>query len=345
MGHPNSRKSIVLSYISSIPCSPSQISSFLPVSCHKSPFGGRVFLFAFPYSSSCFHSLWSAKLVEMRAFLVLSSLVLNVALAAPSDEIRKRDVVTIQNAIVTVSTAASNLDIAIRVSPFSSSYILTNPTDVPSQTLSTDPRSAEPLVPAVMDIEFALTQARTDILPTQSISIAEAVNLQTAADTLTKSLKIMVMSSMLQRQALDQLGMTPMLLMSFMNQNMLSAALSQAIVSKVPAEGISNAAFALGGARGAVNMGILSLSNAPLVMPANMTPPPPPAAPQQPAPPPAPENPQQPPPQQPPPQQPAPPAAGATATGQGQGQGQGQAAPQENPASSAITADTNKTAS
>ncbi|TID06520.1 hypothetical protein CH35J_001001 [Colletotrichum higginsianum] len=260
----------------------------------------------------------------MRAFLVLSSLVLNVALAAPSNEIRKRDVVTIQNAIVTVSTAASNLDIAIR-------------------TLSTDPRSAEPLVPAVMDIEFALTQARTDILPTQSISIAEAVNLQTAADTLTKSLKIMVMSSMLQRQALDQLGMTPMLLMSFMNQNMLSAALSQAIVSKVPAEGISNAAFALGGARGAVNMGILSLSNAPLVMPANMTPPPPPPAPQQPAPPPAPENPQQPPPQQPPPQQPAPPAAGATATGQGQGQGQ--AAPQENPASSAITADTNTTAS
>ncbi|WQF87648.1 Putative Cell wall mannoprotein [Colletotrichum destructivum] len=322
MGHPKSQKSIASLFISCIPFSPSRTPSSSPVCCHKSPFGGRVLLFTFPHFSSCFHSLWSAKLVEMRAFFVLSSLVLNVALAAPSGEIRKRDVVTIQNAIVTVSTAASNLDVAIR-------------------TLSSDPRSAEPLVPAVMEIEFALTQARTDILPTQSISIAEAVNLQTAADTLTKSLKIMVMSSMLQRQALDQLGMTPMLLMSFMNQNMLSAALSQAIVSKVPAEGISNAAFALGGARGAVNMGILSLSNAPLMMPANMTPPPPPTAPQQPAPPPAPENPQQPPPQQPPPQQPAPPAAGATATGQGQGQ----AAPQENPASSVITADTNKTAS
>ncbi|KAK6215162.1 cell wall protein [Colletotrichum tabaci] len=255
----------------------------------------------------------------MRAFLVLSSLVLNVALAAPPSEISKRDLVTIQGALVTVSTAASNLDVAVRA-------------------LNSDPKTAGALVPAVMDIEFALTQARTDILPTQPLSIGDAITLQNAADTLTKSFKIMVMSSMLQRQALDQLGMTPMLLMSFMNQNMLTAALSQAVVSKVPAEGISNTVFAFGGGGGAVNMGILSLSNPPLAMPANMTPPAPapPAAPQQPAPPPAPENPQQPPPQQPPP-----PAAGATATGQGQGQ----AAPQENPASSAITADTNKTAS
>ncbi|KAJ0155370.1 hypothetical protein CTA2_12887 [Colletotrichum tanaceti] len=287
----------------------------------------------------------------MRAsFLVLSPLVFSVALAAPSRDVRKRDLLTIQNSLITVSTATSNLDAAIR-------------------TLSADPRSAQPLGVALLEVEFALTQARTDILPTQPVSLSEAIALQTAADQLTKSVKIMVMSTMLQRPTLDQLGATPMLLMSFMNQNQLSAVLSQAVVSKVPAEDISNAAFTFGGTGGAVNMGIISLSNPPLAMPASMAPPAPQQpAPQQPAPQqPAPQQPapQQPAPQQPAPQQPAPQqqsasqqqpvsqqqpalaAAGSTATGQGQrqgqGQGQGQAASPANVDSSATTADTSTT--
>ncbi|TKW55986.1 hypothetical protein CTA1_11349 [Colletotrichum tanaceti] len=327
--------------------------SFLhPVCLSTSPSFGRpclsLFLpfFFFPHSSSCFHSLWSATIAKMRAsFLVLSPLVFSVALAAPSRDVRKRDLLTIQNSLITVSTATSNLDAAIR-------------------TLSADPRSAQPLGVALLEVEFALTQARTDILPTQPVSLSEAIALQTAADQLTKSVKIMVMSTMLQRPTLDQLGATPMLLMSFMNQNQLSAVLSQAVVSKVPAEDISNAAFTFGGTGGAVNMGIISLSNPPLAMPASMAPP----APQQPAPQqPAPQQPapQQPAPQQPAPQQPAPQqqsasqqqpvsqqqpalaAAGSTATGQGQrqgqGQGQGQAASPANVDSSATTADTSTT--
>ncbi|GJC84311.1 hypothetical protein ColLi_07149 [Colletotrichum liriopes] len=121
-----------------------------------------------------------------------------------------------------------------------------------------------------MDVEFALTQARTDVAPTQPISITEGIVLQNAADTLTKSVKIMVMSSMLQRQTLDQLSMTPMLLKSYMNQNMLSAALGQVVLAKLPAEGLSTASLAFGGAGGAVGMGIISLSNPPLAMPPSM---------------------------------------------------------------------------
>ncbi|KZL82120.1 cell wall protein [Colletotrichum incanum] len=251
----------------------------------------------------------------MRASILLSSLILSLVHSAPSGEIGKRDLLTIQSAFVSISTAASNLDVALRA-------------------LTPDPKSAEPLVPAMMDVEFALTQARTDVAPTQPISITEGLVLQNAADTLTKSVKIMVMSSMLQRQTLDQLGMTPMLLKSYMNQNMLSAALGQVVLAKLPAEGISTASLAFGGAGGAVGMGIISLSNPPLTMPPNMDAPPmtpPPTAP---------------PPAAPPPTAPAPmapPPAGSQPMTMGQGQGQ--AAPQNVPATSATTAATNVTLS
>ncbi|GKT64977.1 cell wall protein [Colletotrichum tofieldiae] len=180
-----------------------------------------------------------------------------------------------------------------------------------------------------MDVEFALTQARTDVAPTQPISITEGIVLQNAADTLTKSVKIMVMSSMLQRQTLDQLSMTPMLLKSYMNQNMLSAALGQVVLAKLPAEGLSTASLAFGGAGGAVGMGIISLSNPPLAMPPSMGAPPS-------APPPAAPAPMDPPPMTPP-QTGSQPAV--------MGQGQGQVAPQNTPAASAATAATNVTLS
>ncbi|GKT41543.1 uncharacterized protein ColSpa_01724 [Colletotrichum spaethianum] len=187
----------------------------------------------------------------MRASILLSSLILKFVFAAPSSKIEKRDLLTIQNAFISISTAASNLDVALRA-------------------LTPDPKSAETLVPAMMDVEFALTQARTDIVPTQPISITDGIVLQNAADTLAKSVKIMVMSSMLQRQTLDQVNMTPMLLKSYMNQNMLAAALGQAVLAKIPAESISAASSAFGGAGGAVGMGIISLSNPPLAMPPAM---------------------------------------------------------------------------
>ncbi|KAK1636394.1 hypothetical protein BDP81DRAFT_489908 [Colletotrichum phormii] len=124
-----------------------------------------------------------------------------------------------------------------------------------------------------MGLEGALSQARADVAPTSPIGISDGIALQNAADTLTKSVKIMVMSAMLQRQTLDQLNMTPMLLQSFMNQNMLSAALGQAVLSKLPAEGLQSAMAAFAGAGGSVGMGIVSLANPPLAMPPGMGPP------------------------------------------------------------------------
>ncbi|KAL2872901.1 hypothetical protein SGCOL_011962 [Colletotrichum sp. CLE4] len=125
----------------------------------------------------------------------------------------------------------------------------------------------------MMGLEGALSQARSDVAPTSPIGISDGIALQNAADTLTKSVKIMVMSAMLQRQTLDQLNMTPMLLQSFMNQNMLSAALGQAVLSKLPAEGLQSAMAAFAGAGGSVGMGIVSLANPPLAMPPGMGPP------------------------------------------------------------------------
>ncbi|KAK1999107.1 hypothetical protein LX36DRAFT_496431 [Colletotrichum falcatum] len=120
-----------------------------------------------------------------------------------------------------------------------------------------------------MGVESALTQARTDIVPKQAVPIVDGVVLQNAADTMVKSLKIMVMSSILQRQVLDQLGMTPMLLKSYMDQSQLSTALGQAFLAKMPIEGVASAKAAFDGAGATVSMGIMSLSNAPLTMPAS----------------------------------------------------------------------------
>ncbi|KXH61415.1 hypothetical protein CSAL01_05241 [Colletotrichum salicis] len=187
----------------------------------------------------------------MRAFFVVGSLMLSTVAAAPANDIQKRDLQTIQGAFVSISVASSNLDIAIRA-------------------LTPDPNSASALGPAMMGLEGALSQARADVAPTSPIGISDGITLQNAADTLTKSVKIMVMSAMLQRQTLDQLNMTPMLLQSFMNQNMLSAALGGVVLSKLPAEGLQSAMAAFAGAGGSVGMGIVSLANPPLAMPPGM---------------------------------------------------------------------------
>lgn len=134
-------------------------------------------------------------------------------------------------------------------------------------------------------LENALAQARNDVAPSQPISLPDGLVLQQTADTLAKSVKIMVMSSLLQRTALDQLGLTPALLQSFRNQNMLSGALGQAVLAKLPAEGLSGAMAAFGGATGSIGMGIATLSNPPLQIPLTAPMPPPPQAPNPNAPP------------------------------------------------------------
>ncbi|KAK1579714.1 uncharacterized protein LY79DRAFT_672356 [Colletotrichum navitas] len=119
-----------------------------------------------------------------------------------------QNVMAIQTAILTISTASSNLDSVLRA-------------------LTPDPKGVQQFDVAIMGVESALTQARTDIIPTQPVSIVDGLTLQNAADTMVKSLKIMFMSSILQRQTLDQLGVTPVLLKSYMTQTQLSDVLGQ----------------------------------------------------------------------------------------------------------------------
>ncbi|KAE9580144.1 hypothetical protein CGCF415_v010758 [Colletotrichum fructicola] len=159
-----------------------------------------------------------------------------------------QDVRTIQSSFVLISVAASNLDAAVR-------------------SVSGDPVSTQALGPAMQGVENALAQARTDISTTQPISITDGIALQQTAETLAKSVKIMVMSTMLQRTMLDQTGATAGLIQSFKNQNMLSGALGQVVLSKLPAEGLSGAMMAFGGAAGSIGMGIASLSAPPLQLP------------------------------------------------------------------------------
>ncbi|KAK2028758.1 hypothetical protein LX32DRAFT_693767 [Colletotrichum zoysiae] len=155
----------------------------------------------------------------------------------------------IQKAILAISTASSGLESTLRA-------------------LTPDPRSSAQLFPALLFVESALTQARTDILPTQPVSLVDAIDLLNAVDTMVKSLKIMVMSSLIQRQTLDQLGATPVLLKAYTNHGQLTVALGQAFLSKVPAEDVASAEAAFKGATATISMGVVSLGNAPLTMPA-----------------------------------------------------------------------------
>ncbi|KAK2053693.1 hypothetical protein LY76DRAFT_597614 [Colletotrichum caudatum] len=187
----------------------------------------------------------------MRVSVIASSLLLGFALAAPLSHVAKRDqnAMEIQKAILAISTASSGLDSALRA-------------------LTPDPKSAAQLPPALLFVESALTQARTDILPTRPVSVVDAADLLTAVDTMVKSLKIMVMSSLIQRQTLDQIGATPVLLKAYTNHGQLTAALGQAFLSKVPAEDVAGAEAAFKGAGATISTGVVSLGNAPLTMPA-----------------------------------------------------------------------------
>ncbi|TDZ10350.1 hypothetical protein C8034_v012158 [Colletotrichum sidae] len=196
--------------------------------------------------------------------------MLTLSLAVPAVDNSKRDLQSLQpaqGAFTSISVAASNLDLAVR-------------------SVTGDPATAQALTPAVMSLESALTQAQNNTQGLQPLSISDAIVLQQSVDTLSKSIKIMVMSTMLQRTTLDQLNMTPMILQSFRNQNMLSGGLGQITLSKLPPETLNGAQSAFAGATGSLNMGITTLSNPPLAMPLSPMVPAPPAVPI-PAPPPA----------------------------------------------------------
>ncbi|KAK1958616.1 hypothetical protein LY78DRAFT_726506 [Colletotrichum sublineola] len=178
----------------------------------------------------------------MKLSILVSSLSLTFACAAPSSQIAKRDENTaaIQTAILRVATASTDVDAAIRA-------------------LTPSPMDAQRLVFSIFSLETALTQARTDILPTQPVSIIDNSVVQSAVDTMVKSYKILVLTSILHRSATDQVKLTSDIFKTYMNQRQLSAVLVQALVTKIPAENVAatTAAFDEFGATLAAGIGTL----------------------------------------------------------------------------------------
>jgi hypothetical protein len=121
------------------------------------------------------------------------------------------------------------------------------------------------VAPAAAGVENALTLARIQIQPTTPLSLADALPLQTTADGLTSSVKIMIMSIMQAKPIMDQLGITPTVLRSLQNQKALAGALGPVVLGKLPPEGIASAQAAFNSASLAIDMGITNLSGQGLV--------------------------------------------------------------------------------
>ncbi|KAM0335507.1 hypothetical protein ACHAQA_000555 [Verticillium albo-atrum] len=115
------------------------------------------------------------------------------------------------------------------------------------------------IMPAAQAVEQALAQARDDVSNTQPITLADEPQLQSTALGLSSTVKITIMSMMLNKPMLDQVGATPMVLQTLNNQKMLAGMLGQQVFTKLPAEGIPGAQMAFGGAAGSIDVGIAML--------------------------------------------------------------------------------------
>ncbi|KAH6673906.1 hypothetical protein F5X68DRAFT_235566 [Plectosphaerella plurivora] len=153
------------------------------------------------------------------------------------------DLKTIQSSFVNIQTATSTLNGAI-------------------MGVNANPASAMAIAPAAKGVEDALAKARDDVGATDPITLADDPVLQSTALGLSSTVKITIMSMMLQRPMLDQVSATPQVLQTLMNQDMLAGQLGMNVLAKLPPEGIPGAQMAFGGAAGSIKLGISMLSQA-----------------------------------------------------------------------------------
>ncbi|KAH8881669.1 hypothetical protein GQ53DRAFT_701839, partial [Thozetella sp. PMI_491] len=144
---------------------------------------------------------------------------------------------TLQTSIQKVQTALGTLDTAVKA-------------------LTTDPNTATPILTASQGVESTIKQATTDISGTTELSLTDALSLQSTATGLTTAVNTTIADIVSKKATFDQLGVSSIVLQTLQQQKTDSAALGQAIVSKVPAVGQTIAQQSIDQVNAAIDSGI-----------------------------------------------------------------------------------------
>ncbi|KAK2067289.1 hypothetical protein P8C59_001045 [Phyllachora maydis] len=159
---------------------------------------------------------------EMRSTTVLAQCMLAAtALAAP--QLLKRDLATLQTAITNIASSLGALDKAIK-------------------GITADVSSTQPVLEAATAAQKVLSSAATNISASQPLSLSDALSLQTAGKDLTTAVNTTIGDLVAKKPVFDQMGVSSIVLTQLQAQKNASAALTAAIVSKIPAigQGIAN---------------------------------------------------------------------------------------------------------
>ncbi|TQN64453.1 Cell wall mannoprotein 1 [Colletotrichum shisoi] len=164
--------------------------------------------------------------MQLRSLLSLS-LVAATVLAAPlpatvaaaaAAASRKRDLASIQAALNTINSALQGLDNSVKA------------------TTSVTIGGGIQLLGAVGGVKTSIQDATTQVQASQPLNRQDARNLKAATDALTNNVKVTINDVVAKKSLVDSLGATPLVAVALQDQKTASAALAQALVSKVPPE-------------------------------------------------------------------------------------------------------------
>lgn len=149
---------------------------------------------------------------------------------------------TIQSAITSVESALGDLTTAV-------------------QGLSAaDPNSAAAILTASTNVQTTIKSATTQVQGAEALGLGDALNLQNTAGGLVTAVQGTVSALTAKKPDLDALGVTSVAVSTLQQQKTDSAALSGAIVSKVPAIGRNIAQQSIAEIDTAIEQGITALS-------------------------------------------------------------------------------------
>lgn len=149
---------------------------------------------------------------------------------------------TIQSAITSVQDALGELGTAV-------------------QGLSAaDPNTAAPILTASTKVQTTIKSATQQVQGAEALGLGDALSLQDTAGGLVTAIQGTVSALTAKKPELDQLGVTSIAVQTLQQQKTESAALSSAIVSKVPAIGRNIAQQSIAEIDTAIDQGIAALS-------------------------------------------------------------------------------------
>lgn len=171
---------------------------------------------------------------------VLSLALFGSAFAAPSVDITKRDLATIQSGLGNVNTALMGLDTSIKA--------IKGPAD------------AQPVLDMSAKVNTAITGATTMIMGSQVLSLNDALTLSNTGMMLSTQANTTISDLVAKKAIIMMANMGPATVMALQSQKTAANGLAAAVVSKVPGIASSTAMQQTAMIGAALDMGIKAFS-------------------------------------------------------------------------------------